>query len=226
MDIAAFNWIDWSVLSILGFSILISLIRGFIREAISLATWILAIWVAYKYGHDFAQNMLTMVTSDQARDWIGAAILFFGILILGALLSFVVSRFVFFTGLSAVDRILGMAFGFTRGVLLLGVLILIGQVTQFDKNTSWTASQTIPQFSVLTEWLKSFVPEQFEKLKEQYEHKPPAAVTPAPRPEPAQSSLVPVLPQAVDIAKLGVSNAVNRLVPSQNVSPPLPSAAN
>lgn len=190
MDISAFNWVDFTIIGIVGLSVLISSVRGFVREAISLATWVLAIWVAYKYGHEFGDRMLTMFSSAQARLWVGIAILFFGVLIAGALVNFIIERFVFFTGLSAFDRILGMAFGFARGVLLVGVLLLVGQVVDMDKNTWWRASQTIPQFSVLTEWLKSFVPEQFERLKHQYEHeheheqqKAPEAPKPAVGPE-------------------------------------------
>jgi membrane protein required for colicin V production len=106
MNMADFNWVDFTILGILCFSTLISLVRGFVREAISLATWIVAIWVAYKYGHDFGQNMLTTVGNEQARYLIGAGILFFAVLILGALVNFVMSRFLFLTGLSAIDRIL------------------------------------------------------------------------------------------------------------------------
>jgi len=220
MDIAAFNWVDFTILGVVGFSTLISFARGFVREAISLATWVLAIWIAYKYGQSFGQSVLTMVTSDQARAWIGSAVLFFAVLIAGALVNFAIGHFIFFTGLSAIDRILGMAFGFARGILLVAVLMLVGQLTQSDKNLWWTQSQLIPQFSALSEWLKGFVPEQFEKLKQKEAvHQPKAS----PAAVPAQSGLGAVLPQAVDVAKQNMEGVITQLVPTEN-APPVPVA--
>lgn len=214
MDIASFNWVDYSILGILGFSVLISLARGFIREAISLATWIIALWVAYKYGHDFGQSVLTMITSDQARSLVGAGILFFGILIVGSLVNFAIGQVVSSTGLSAIDRILGMAFGFIRGVLLIAILMLVGEIMQFNKKTWWTESQLIPQFSALSEWLKGFVPEQFEKLKQKEElHSTPPA---SPATVPEQSTVeTTVLPQAVDMPKQHVESIVTQEGPAQ-----------
>ena len=204
MHIADFNWVDFTILGILAFSTLISLVRGFVQEAISLATWILAIWVAYKYGHAFGQSVMTMVHSEQAKYMLGAFALFFIVLILGALVNFVMSRFLFFTGLSAVDRILGIAFGFARGILLIGVLLLVGEMAQLDKNTWWEESQIMPQFSGLKDWLKSFVPEQFEKIKEKKEGEA-AEKTPADQTTPSEPSTSQLLlPKAAEMVKQGV----------------------
>lgn len=171
MNIMAFNWTDYTILGIVFFSTLISFARGFVREAISLASWIAATWVAYRYGHDFGGRFLTMLEMGQARSLIGAAILFFAVLIIGAFVNYSVNNFVVITGLSAIDRILGMAFGFARGLLLVAVLILLGQITQMDKKPWWTEAQLIPQFAGITEWLKNFVPEQIERLKPVNEQK-------------------------------------------------------
>ncbi len=206
MNIAAFNWLDYTALGLILFSTLISFARGFVREAISLATWILAIWIAYKYGHDFGESFLTMIESDQARSLLGSAVLFFGVLLLGALINYLINQFVHLTGLSAIDRILGMAFGFARGILLVAVLILVAQITQFDKKSGWSESQTIPLFSGVSEWLKSFVPEQFEKLQKLKESPEKPGTTPG------QPVLGDTLPQAAaEVAKQAITNTVTQL---------------
>lgn len=171
MDIAAFNWVDGLVLGLIIFSTLISFVRGFVREAISLVTWIAAFWIAHQYGQEFATRFLTMIEVGQMRSIIAAAILFFAVLLVGAFINYSINSFVNVTGLSPIDRILGMAFGFARGILLVAVLMLLGQLTQLDKKPWWAESQLIPEFSGVTEWLKSFVPEQFEKLKQIEEQK-------------------------------------------------------
>jgi membrane protein required for colicin V production len=215
MNIAHFNWVDFTILGILAFSTLISLARGFVQEAISLATWVLAIWVAYKYGHAFGQNVLTMVHSEQAKYVVGALALFILVLIAGALVNFIMSRFLFFTGLSVIDRILGIAFGFVRGILLVGVLLVVGELTQLDKNTWWGESQLIPQFSDLKDWLKSFIPEQFEKIKEKEGIQIPGADQIK---IPEQSTPL-FLPKATETIKQGAQGLMDTVRPSQPSTP-------
>jgi membrane protein required for colicin V production len=49
MDWSHLNWLDYAILGILVFSTLVSLVRGFVREAISLVVWIAAIWLGFLY---------------------------------------------------------------------------------------------------------------------------------------------------------------------------------
>ena len=42
-------WIDYAILAIIGLSVLISIWRGFTKEALSLAGWIIAFIVAMKF---------------------------------------------------------------------------------------------------------------------------------------------------------------------------------
>lgn len=42
-------WVDYAILAIIGLSTVISLIRGFVKEAISLIVWIAAFFVASHY---------------------------------------------------------------------------------------------------------------------------------------------------------------------------------
>jgi membrane protein required for colicin V production len=220
MNITAFNWIDYTALGLILFSVLISFARGFVREAISLAAWILAVWVAYKYGHDFGENFLTMIESNQLRPIVASAALFFAILILGSLISFFISKFLYLTGLSVIDRILGMAFGLTRGCLFVAVLILVGEITQYDKNPAWAASQIVPQFSGASEWLKSFVPEQFEKIKQQEGPEAPSTAPSTPPSAAQQPALESILPQAaVEAAKQAVTRAVTQPTPAPAEKP-------
>ena len=45
-------WADYAILIIIGISALISIVRGFIREALSLLGWIVAIWVSVTFVRD------------------------------------------------------------------------------------------------------------------------------------------------------------------------------
>lgn len=193
MDWTHLNWIDYTLLAVLAVSTLISFARGFVREAISLVVWIAAIWVAYRYCRPFGDQMLTMIDTPNARVAVAFMLLLFAVLLLGAFVNFAFGHFVSKTGLSGIDRILGMVFGFARGVLLVAVAILAVQVTNASRQPVWQASQLVPEFAGITEWLKSFVPEQFDKVKEQVEHKQKKdeMTQPAVSPAPSSTTLHP-----------------------------------
>jgi membrane protein required for colicin V production len=170
MNWSHFNWIDYTILAVILLSTIISYARGFVREAISLVVWIVAIWVAYNYCRPFAQTVLTMMDIGTPRIVAAFMILLISVLLFGAFINVTLSHFINKTGLSGVDRVLGMAFGFARGVLLVAVAILAMQMTEIPKQVVWQKAQLIPQFSGITVWLGSFVPDEFDKVKDQIGH--------------------------------------------------------
>ena len=83
---------------------------------------------------------------------------FVAVLILGALLRFVISKLVEGTGLSGTDRLLGMLFGFARGVLLVTLLVFLVGFTAFTRDPWWQQSVLLPQFQRVAVWLEQRVP--------------------------------------------------------------------
>ena len=55
------QWVDWAILIIIGVSAGISLLRGFVREALSLAGWILAFFVAKGFYTDFSNLLVNHI---------------------------------------------------------------------------------------------------------------------------------------------------------------------
>lgn len=100
------NWIDYCILGIIALSTLISLVRGFVKEAISLAVWFAAFFIASHFYADLAAH-LTNFSDPMIRSAVAIAILFVVTLILGGLLNYVVGQMVQYTGLSGTDRALG-----------------------------------------------------------------------------------------------------------------------
>lgn len=153
-----FNWADYAVIGVITLSGLMSLIRGFVREAISLGAWILAVWAAFHYAHIMAAIITPYVKSASLRIPIASFILLLAVLILGGLINFIIGTLVDKTGLSGTDRIIGMVFGTGRGVLLVAVLLLLAQLTPMPQSLWWHNSILIPKFQPLEAWLKSLVP--------------------------------------------------------------------
>ncbi len=152
------NWADYFILGLIGLSLLISLWRGFIKEAISLATWIVAVLVTMTFYAPFADMLTPWIELPSARTAAGMAGLFLIVLILGALVGFLAGQLVKKTGLGGTDRLLGTVFGAARGIVLVAILVLLAGLTALPRDPWWQTSQLIPQFERVALWLTDFLP--------------------------------------------------------------------
>lgn len=71
----AFTWVDWAIIAIIAISSLISLRRGFVKEALSLLTWIIAGAVAWMFGGALSQHLTQFIEMPSARVIAACAIL-------------------------------------------------------------------------------------------------------------------------------------------------------
>ena len=161
----AFTWADYVILAIVGISILISIIRGFIREVLSLAVWVTAFVAAFKFCRQLASVFVPYTNNVSLRITISFAILFIIVLILGGLLTYLISILITKTHLSFIDRTLGMIFGFVRGILVVAVLLLLLSVHSYSHESWWSDSCFIPQFKNLITWLNNFLPKTVNNIK-------------------------------------------------------------
>lgn len=152
------NWVDFVLLGIICVSLLISLARGFVREAFSLAAWILAFWVSWTFFRELAVHFEPWVSVPSLQLGLAFATLLLVTLILGAMVNFLVSQLVEKTGLTGTDRLFGLFFGVARGVLLVAILVLLAGLTPLPNDPWWQESQLIPYFQELAVWLRGFLP--------------------------------------------------------------------
>jgi len=163
MNVMMFTWADYAIIAILGLSILISLIRGFVREALSLVTWVAAFWVAFTFYGILADLLTQQIHSPTTRMAVAFAGLFIATLILGALINYLIGQLVDKTGLSGTDRMLGLIFGFARGALLITVLLMLARLTPMPEEPWWQKSMLIPKFSPMEAWLKDYLPQSMSE---------------------------------------------------------------
>ena len=155
-------WVDYIILGIIGISALISLARGFVREAFSLAAWVLAFWVAWSFFRDLSPH-LDWFKTPSVRLAISFVILFLVTLMLGGLVNFLIGQLVDKTGLGGMDRLLGMLFGAVRGVILVVILVILAGLTPLPNDPWWQQSQLIVYFQELAIWLKSLLPPEISE---------------------------------------------------------------
>ena len=150
MDIAT---ADIAIVAIVAISGLISLIRGFVKEAMSLVIWVAAFAVAMTFKEmaaDMLVNVIALASMRQLAAWAG---LFVGTLLLGAMVNFLLGKLVSSTGLSGTDRTLGLVFGVFRGLLIvLALVIILPQAVPVDQDLWWTESALIPIFQGFESW--------------------------------------------------------------------------
>jgi membrane protein required for colicin V production len=161
------NWFDFTIIGIIALSTVISLVRGFVKEAISLVIWIAAFVVARTFHPQLAQ-LLTQIEDPMLQNASAIGILFVGTLIVGALINYVISQLVKATGLGGTDRALGMVFGALRGVLIVSALLFaIDTFTTFAESQWWQSSVLVPEFGIVIEWFFEFMKERSSFLSDE-----------------------------------------------------------
>ncbi len=150
--------IDYAVLGIIVLSAVIGVWRGFVREALSLAIWVLAFWLAYA-GAGSAEVYLRGWISDQSlRLVVGFVLLFLLVHIAGFVVSRLLSTLIRSIGLKGVDRVAGAGFGFVRGAVVVAAIILVVRLTPLVDEPVWQQSYMIAVFDNALEWVNQYYP--------------------------------------------------------------------
>jgi membrane protein required for colicin V production len=152
------NWADFSILSIVGISALISLFRGFVREALSVVGLAAAIWVAvtfYNHASDLLVNVISLPTGRRVIAFV--ALIVVSLLIAG-LINHLIGKLVDKAGLTGTDRMLGVVFGVVRGVAIVGLLVLLAGLTQVPQDPWWQQSMLMEHFQKLAQMAIEFLP--------------------------------------------------------------------
>lgn len=154
-------WMDILILGIVLLSAMISLVRGFVREAFSLAVWVLAFWISWSFFRELEVPLRPWIDSPTARLGIAFAVLMITTLAIGGLINYLIIQLVERSGMSGSDRLVGMVFGAARGVLLVAVLVLLAGLTSMPQEAWWVESTLVGYFQELAFWLRDLLPPEF-----------------------------------------------------------------
>ena len=154
------NWADYVIIALIASSCIAGLLRGLLREVISLATWIIGLWLAWTYSGLIESHLGGALSAESVRPWAARTVIFLAVLLIGTLTGLLVSHFVRLSIFSATDRFLGGVFGFLRGVVMVGVLVMLCHAVRLENAPWWRASVLVPYAERAANVLRGLVGER------------------------------------------------------------------
>ncbi|MDB5960646.1 MAG: colicin production protein [Massilia sp.] len=152
---------DYVVLCILAASVVISTLRGLVREILSLVSWVVAFVVANLYGAQLAPMLPSMIPGDAVRLMVAFVALFLGVRILMGLLSMAIGALITASGLSLADRGLGGLFGLARGIVIVLFGVILCGMTSIPQQDFWKHALLSPMAETGVRTVKPFLPADF-----------------------------------------------------------------
>jgi membrane protein required for colicin V production len=148
--------VDTLILAVIAISSAFGVWRGFIKETLSLLSWIAALLVSRVYSESLAGLLESLIDNPSVRYVTAFSVLFVLIIMLGTALNHFMSKLLVVTGLKTLDRLLGAVFGVARGAVIVLVVLFILNV--FVSGSEWWQQSTlIPYGMVLIEESQIFI---------------------------------------------------------------------
>jgi membrane protein required for colicin V production len=138
------NATDYLVIAAVIISALVGGMRGFLREAVAFASWVIAVFVAWHFSDLIEPHLGGLLAGTYVKPWAARIIIVVIILLIGACVGAVLGHFVRLSIFSGMDRFLGLVFGILRGALLFGVFVILGQLLRLDGERFWRQSLLMP----------------------------------------------------------------------------------
>jgi membrane protein required for colicin V production len=138
------NIADYLVIAAVVLSAAVGAVRGFLRESIALGTWLVALFVAWHFSDMIEPHLGGLLGASYVRPWAARVIIVALILLFGAGLGALIGHYVRLSIFSGMDRFLGFVFGAARGVVLIGVFVILAQLLKLDGEIWWRHSMLLP----------------------------------------------------------------------------------
>ena len=152
---------DYLVIAAIIISAVVGSLRGFLREAVALLSWLLALVIAWHFGDLIEPHLGGLLAGSYVKPWAARVIIVALVLLAGAAIGTMLAQFVRLSMFSGLDRLLGWVFGLLRGVVLLGIFVILGQLLRLDGERWWTHSALIPYGESVANGLRTLIGEQW-----------------------------------------------------------------
>lgn len=162
------NGADYLIIGVLVLSMLLGLLRGFVREAVGVISWLGGLWLGWRYAHVLEPYLGGSIGEPPVSTWAARTLIVIAVLVIGWLIAGILTYMLRHSGLSImVDRLLGLLTGFIRGAVVVAVFVLLGQFVQLTQTHWWRGSRLMPYASEAAGWLQSFAETGMSVLEKQ-----------------------------------------------------------
>lgn len=152
------SWLDYAILGVLAVSVVWGIWRGFVREVISLAGWVVAFLAANAVAGPLGDALPTSISSPEVRVLVAFLVVFIFTLSLATLIGMLLSRLLKAAGLGGLDRTLGGIFGLARGVVILLAVTIAAGLTAAPRHPLWKESVGAGMLTRTAVQLKAWLP--------------------------------------------------------------------
>lgn len=155
---------DWIIGAIILVSVLIGIMRGFIKESLSLITWILAVWLGITFcveSGDFLSQYIN-IPNPKFRMSAGFALIFIGTLFAGAILSYIIIKIFVRGPVKGIDRVLGLGFGALRGAAIVVALLVVARAAGQENADWWQNSSLVSKFRPFVGYAEELLPASWQ----------------------------------------------------------------
>jgi membrane protein required for colicin V production len=133
--------LDYIVLAVILCSAAVGAFRGFLREVISVISWVLAVWIAWRFAPSLAPKLGGALREPAYGIWAARALIFLLVVMVGHFAGAIAAHFVRLSIFSALDRLLGFLLGLLRGLVIVGIGIILAQAVHLDGESWWKQSR-------------------------------------------------------------------------------------
>jgi membrane protein required for colicin V production len=150
------SWADYLIIAIWLASAAIGYWRGFTKEAIALASWLAAIWLAWRLGSVVEPMLGEWTAAPELRIWAARVVILVVVLVAGGLIAWFARTLIRHTGLSSTDRSLGAVFGVARGLLIVGLGAIGIQLLGLEGDSWWQDAKLRPLSDQIAEGIRYY----------------------------------------------------------------------
>ena len=136
--------VDWFALALLAVGFIWGLMKGFVRELMSVVAWFLAFMLAPLWGATAGSLIPVQDMSNTTRLWVGYLMVFMCVLILSTVCGTWLRQQLSKIGLGALDRLVGSIFGMLGASAILMLVVVCIHLSPFKRNPEWTRSYVAP----------------------------------------------------------------------------------
>jgi len=155
---------DWIIAAIFLVSIIVGIFRGFVKESLSLTSWIVSIWLAFTFCSEAGEfiHQYVRIPTPKFREWAGFALVFICALFLFALISFAITKMFVRGPIKGVDRVLGLGFGAARAAAIVVALLVVARGFGMETSDWWQNSKHLGKFVPLMDYVEGMFPDKWQ----------------------------------------------------------------